>query len=180
MHDSRGAQLKVGDRVLIEAEVTELQAQADPDYCNVTVKAITPEQKDKTPMVPPSGMVFNTKMLTKVGAAIFLLLCSCATADAGPFAARRGSCSSAAGCSAPAVAVAVAAPASKSVAEARLILDRPVVGWIVNAGRVIWWVVHPGWFGGGFPRPGPVAEPDGRWRPGERLRIFKRLRGRGC
>jgi hypothetical protein len=67
MHDSRGAELKVGDRVLIEAEVTELQPKADPNYCNVYVKAITPEQKDGTPMTPPSNIVFNTKMLTKVG-----------------------------------------------------------------------------------------------------------------
>lgn len=72
MHDSRGAQLKVGDRVLIEAEITELQPEADPDFCNVRVKAITPDQKDPTPMVPPSGMVFNTKMLTKIGAALML------------------------------------------------------------------------------------------------------------
>lgn len=66
MHDSRGARLKVGDRVLIEAEVTELQEGADPNYCNVHVKVVTPQQRDTTPMVPP-GVTINTKMLTKVG-----------------------------------------------------------------------------------------------------------------
>lgn len=67
MHDSRGAELKVGDRVFVECEVTELQSGADPNYCNVTIKAITPDQANPTPMVPPSCMVFNTKMLTKIG-----------------------------------------------------------------------------------------------------------------
>lgn len=67
MHDSRGASLQVGDRVLVEAEITELQPQADPNYCNVTIKAVTPDQANPTPMAPPSHMVFNTKMLTKVG-----------------------------------------------------------------------------------------------------------------
>lgn len=67
MHDSRGAQLNVGDRVLIEAEVKELCAGADPNYCNVTISVVTPEQRDKTPMVPPTLSAINTKMLTKVG-----------------------------------------------------------------------------------------------------------------
>lgn len=67
MHDSRGAQLKVGDRVMIEAEITELQPTADANYCNVYVNAITPDQTNPTPMTPPSHMVFNTKMLTKIG-----------------------------------------------------------------------------------------------------------------
>lgn len=31
MHDSRGASLQVGDRVLVEAEITELQPQSEPD-----------------------------------------------------------------------------------------------------------------------------------------------------
>lgn len=67
MHDSRGAQLKVGDRVIIEAEVKELQPSADADYCNVTIQVVTPEQTNKTPMSPPSLSAINTKMLTKVG-----------------------------------------------------------------------------------------------------------------
>ena len=67
MHDSRGAQLKVGDRVLVEAEVKELQPNADANYCNVTIVVVTPDQKDPTPMSPPSWSGINTKMLTKVG-----------------------------------------------------------------------------------------------------------------
>jgi hypothetical protein len=67
VHDSRGAKLNVGDRVIVECEITELQPEADPNYCNVYIKAITPDQRDATPMSPPSNMVFNTKMLTKVG-----------------------------------------------------------------------------------------------------------------
>ena len=68
MHDSRGAELKVGDRVLIEAEVKELQANGDANYCNVTVQVVTPQQANGTPMIPPSLSAINTKMLTKVGA----------------------------------------------------------------------------------------------------------------
>lgn len=68
MHDSRGAELKIGDRVFIEAEVKELQPQADPNFCNVIVQVVTPMQRDGTPMHPPSIDAINTKMLTKVGA----------------------------------------------------------------------------------------------------------------
>lgn len=67
MHDSRGAELKVGDRVLIEAQVTDLSPQADPNYCNVRIRVVTPDQRDKTPMAPPTIDAINTKMLTKVG-----------------------------------------------------------------------------------------------------------------
>jgi hypothetical protein len=82
MHDSRGAQLKVGDRVLIEAEVKELQPNADADYCNVTIQVVTPEQTNKTPMSPPSLSAINTKMLTKVGAVILLLFAFASSAFA--------------------------------------------------------------------------------------------------
>lgn len=74
MHDSRGAALKVGDRVLIEAEVTELQESADPNYCNVCIKVVTPAQRDTTPMVPPTLSAINTKMLTKVGLVLIAML----------------------------------------------------------------------------------------------------------
>jgi hypothetical protein len=67
MHDSRGANLGIGDRVLVEAEVTELQPHADPNYCNVTIRVVTPDQRDVTPMVPPTISAINTKMLTKCG-----------------------------------------------------------------------------------------------------------------
>jgi hypothetical protein len=37
MHDAKGRQLKVGDLVLIPAEVIELSST--PDYCNVSVQS---------------------------------------------------------------------------------------------------------------------------------------------
>ncbi len=77
MHDSRGANLKLGDRVLIEAEIAELQPQADPNYCNVRVNVVTPAQSNPTPMKPPGDIVLNTKMLTKVASAILTCLVLC-------------------------------------------------------------------------------------------------------
>lgn len=74
MHDSRGAALKVGDRVLIEAEVTELQS-GDENFCCCAVKVVTPEQPNKEKvMQPPVFQAMSTKMLTKVGAMIVLFL----------------------------------------------------------------------------------------------------------
>src|SRR5690242_12456094 len=72
MHDSRGAALKVGDRVLIEAEITQLGTDPTNEYCNVTIQVVTPDQAKPTPMVPPTLSAINTKMLTKVGAAAIL------------------------------------------------------------------------------------------------------------
>jgi hypothetical protein len=40
MHDRNGTELKKGDIVLIEAEVTDLQPGADKDYCNVNIKPV--------------------------------------------------------------------------------------------------------------------------------------------
>lgn len=93
-HDSRGALLKKGDRVLVEGVLTE-DPSADGGYCNANVKFVTPEQRDPPPMVPPNN-VFNTRMLTKVGVAAILfavLLSLPAVAEAGPFVCRNGSCS---------------------------------------------------------------------------------------
>lgn len=45
MHDARNRPLKVGDRVLIPAVITELQATAD--YCNVTVESAIGRRPDK-------------------------------------------------------------------------------------------------------------------------------------
>ena len=67
MHDSRKASLKVGDRVFIEAVVMELLPTDAGNYCNCTVKVVTPDQPDSTPMVPPTFSAINTKMLTKIG-----------------------------------------------------------------------------------------------------------------
>lgn len=70
MHDSRGAPLKVGDRVLLEAEVTSCQAD-DNGYCNVTVATVTPDQMqagvDSKPPMSPTSLTLNTRMLTRVG-----------------------------------------------------------------------------------------------------------------
>lgn len=75
MHDSRGAELKVGDRVLIEAEITNLSTGGDENFCCVDVKVVTPDQPTKAAvMSPPSFSALSTKMLTKIGAAILLLL----------------------------------------------------------------------------------------------------------
>lgn len=71
MHDSRGAPLKVGDRVLIEAEITSVQ-DSDNGYCNVTVQTKTPAQKDPPPMAG-SCLTLNTRMLSKVGLVLLLL-----------------------------------------------------------------------------------------------------------
>ena len=45
MHDARNRPLKVGDRVLIPAVITELQATAD--YCNVTIESAIGRRPDK-------------------------------------------------------------------------------------------------------------------------------------
>ena len=68
MHDSRGAAIKVGDRVLIEAEVTELNG-GDENFCCCSVKVLLPDQtgKDKVMEHRPTVTAMSTKMLTKVG-----------------------------------------------------------------------------------------------------------------
>lgn len=74
MHDSRGAELKKGDRVLIEAEIVQLSTGGDENYCCVDVKVITPDQPDKDKvMSPPQFSALSTRMLTKVGSALVLL-----------------------------------------------------------------------------------------------------------
>jgi len=67
--------LKVGDRVLIEAEVCQLSEGGDENYCCVDVQVIAPEQvnKDKV-MSPPKFTSLSTRMLTRVGAAVMLVL----------------------------------------------------------------------------------------------------------
>jgi hypothetical protein len=67
MHDSRGAPLKVGDRVLLEAEVTSCGSDDAGGYCNVTVQVVTPQQPSPPAMTPPTVSALNTKMVTKVG-----------------------------------------------------------------------------------------------------------------
>lgn len=74
MHDSRGAALKKGDRVLIEAEITQLNEGGDENYCCVDVQVVTPDQPDKKKvMEPPLFSALSTKMLTKIGATVCLL-----------------------------------------------------------------------------------------------------------
>lgn len=75
MHDSRGASLKVGDRVLIEAEIIELNSGGDENFCCVGVKVVTPDQpKRELVMQAPTFSALSTKMLTKIGALLLLLI----------------------------------------------------------------------------------------------------------
>jgi hypothetical protein len=45
MHDAKGRELKVGDRVLIPAIVTELSPQED--YCNVSAESLFGRRPDE-------------------------------------------------------------------------------------------------------------------------------------
>lgn len=87
-HDSRGALLKKGDRVLVEGILTE-DPSADGGYCNAHVKFVTPEQRDPPPMSPPND-TFNTRMLTKVGTAAVVLLLMILPAVANAWPWNRG------------------------------------------------------------------------------------------
>ncbi len=71
-HDSRGALLKKGDRVLVEFELSD-EPSADNGYCNANCVAVVPDQKEKPPMSAPM-CVFNTRMLTKVGASLCMAI----------------------------------------------------------------------------------------------------------
>ena len=121
MHDSRGAALKVGDRVLIEAEITNLATSGDENFCVVDVQVKTPDQvgREKV-MSAPEIKCMSTRMLTKIGAAIALLFAFFAfagDAQAGPlrnrlkarFGRPAASCSQAGGCGIPAAVPRVAA-----------------------------------------------------------------------
>lgn len=86
MHDSRGAPIKVGDRVLIEAKVTELNG-GDENFCCCSVEVVLPDQAggEKVMSRRPALKAMSTKMLTKIGVAVMLLLAFVSLADAGPF-----------------------------------------------------------------------------------------------
>ena len=68
MHDSRGAEIKVGDKVLIEAEVIELNV-GDENFCCCTVAITLPEQSGQAGVMNhrPTISSMSTKMLTKIG-----------------------------------------------------------------------------------------------------------------
>lgn len=61
-HDRNGQLLKVGDRVLIEAEVTSITPSED--YCNATVKTVLP----MPPYTDGTSITLNTKQLQLAGA----------------------------------------------------------------------------------------------------------------
>jgi hypothetical protein len=63
MHDANGHALKVGDKVLIPATVTELSS-GNEDYCNVAVETTLGRRPDNKPE-RLSGI--NTGVLVKVG-----------------------------------------------------------------------------------------------------------------
>ena len=87
MHDSRGAEIKVGDKVLIEAEVTELNG-GDENFCCCTVAITLPEQSGQAGVMNhrPTVSAMSTKMLTKIGTKVItslaLLFALCLPASA--------------------------------------------------------------------------------------------------
>lgn len=61
MHDRNGNQLKKGDRVMVEAVITELYPTAD--FCNVTVKTVAGRR--------PDG---NKEMISSINTGVLTLL----------------------------------------------------------------------------------------------------------
>lgn len=59
-HCNKGHELKVGDRVMIECVVEDVQAGVD--YCNVTVRTVRP----MPPYADGTAIVLNTKQTEKV------------------------------------------------------------------------------------------------------------------
>lgn len=60
MHDAKNRPLKVGDRVLIPARITELSATAD--YCNVSVESALGRRPDGK---PERASAINTAVLLR-------------------------------------------------------------------------------------------------------------------
>lgn len=58
-HDRNGEEIKVGDRVLIEAEVVSITMEAN--YCNCTVKTVCP----MPPYEDGTTITLNAKQTTK-------------------------------------------------------------------------------------------------------------------
>jgi hypothetical protein len=88
-HDSRGAPLKKGDRVILEAVLLDNPLD-DSGYCNCKLQIVTPEQRDPPPMKGDVLSAVNTRHLTKIGACfvLFVWLCSIAAGQQGPGASR--------------------------------------------------------------------------------------------
>lgn len=83
MHDSRGAEVKVGDHVLIEAEVVQVATGGDENYCVADVQVVTPDQPGKEKVMPPPKVTsLSTRMLTKVGLFLSMFLVASSTASA--------------------------------------------------------------------------------------------------
>jgi hypothetical protein len=61
-HDRKGNLLSVGDHVIIEAGVT--QVQAGEEYCNVTLQTIEPMYPGNS----KSTLTLNAKQVTRTGA----------------------------------------------------------------------------------------------------------------
>lgn len=60
-HDTNGSEVKVGDRVMIECEVT--QVQPGEDYCNVTLQTCVPMQ----PSGSPYCITLNARQVRRTG-----------------------------------------------------------------------------------------------------------------
>jgi hypothetical protein len=61
MHDRKGNELKVGDRVIIEGQITSLSATED--YCNVSVRSLFGRRPDGS---AETFQAINTAVLEKV------------------------------------------------------------------------------------------------------------------
>ncbi len=62
MHDRKGNPLSVGDHVVIEATVRDLQAH--DEYCNITVETVEPMYPGEN----KSAITLNAKQVTRTGA----------------------------------------------------------------------------------------------------------------
>lgn len=60
MHDKNGKPLKIGDRVRMEAVITE--GHAGEDYCNATIESVEPRRPDGL----KERCTLNTGVLEKV------------------------------------------------------------------------------------------------------------------
>lgn len=67
-HDKNGCELKVGDKVTIEAEVTQISP--NPDYCNMTVATVEPMHPGKH----MTTITLNCKQVVKCCMVLLALL----------------------------------------------------------------------------------------------------------
>jgi hypothetical protein len=119
-HDKNGELLKVGDKVIVECEVTDVQGH--PEFCNMSVKTVEP----MFPGNSPTTITLNCKQVVKAVVAALVLLASAAFGSAAePPRAKapprvkgfRATCPCAAACVCPA-GVCPACPAAAAIPAA--------------------------------------------------------------